>query len=177
MGPLGLRHTGLGRFGRPPPAVGLGGGGYQVGTRTRGGKKVVNRSVLGMAVAPSRSLDASISQPMDRHPAAEEQGRVASPKIDGGEALASEVASTFSVDADFLRAPGPRGPFSLWLSFFRPMGCWISCPRRELTQRFQGYFLQPYGSPPLRRPRPARGCNIRLKQSKLGRLAGGFLRR
>lgn len=57
-----------------------------------------------------KGLNAYIRRPMSRRPAAEEGGRLHRLKIDGGEALASEVAPPIFRDADFLRPPCPKRP-------------------------------------------------------------------
>lgn len=64
-------------------------------------------------MAPGKGLNAYIRRPMSRRPAAEEGGRLHRLKIDGGEALASEVAPPIFRDADFLRPPLPQTPLNL----------------------------------------------------------------
>lgn len=113
--------------------------------------------LLGRAVKPCRSkrgacIPASAGQWL-AVPCGEYERAVPSPKIDSGEGFASEDAPPSSADADFLRIPGRTGQLSLVSSFARPIACPHSPPRRELTQRFQGSWPQPYASPPLRRPR------------------------
>jgi hypothetical protein len=99
------------------------------------------------------SLHPCLRRPMACRTVRRVRKGIPSPKIDSGEGFASEDAPPSSADADFLRIPGRTGQLSLVSSFARPIACPHSPPRRELTQRFQGSWPQPYASPPLRRPR------------------------